>query len=194
MVPSTRRSVQQKAVAAVARVLETFDEPTAIIGGIAVIASGFARLTSDIDCSIFAQRDEAARILSVFEKSGFTRRAPDTVAQAQLSSLVMVTHDATSIDVDIGLAQSPWEHQALTATVRGKYGKVNIDVPRVDDLLIYKLVASRAKDLQDAEELLIIHPEVDTAYVERMLALFDEVTETNRVDEWRRIVRLMPRS
>jgi hypothetical protein len=45
-------------------------------------------------------------------------------------------------------------------------------IPRVDDLLVYKMVASRPQDLRDAEELLLRY--VDTVDVPRVRRLVDE--------------------
>jgi hypothetical protein len=58
---------QQRALADVARVLDGLDRPSAIIGGIAVIAWGYARFTADIDCAISAPVEALTELHATFE-------------------------------------------------------------------------------------------------------------------------------
>ena len=51
-------------------------------------------------------------------------------------------------------------------------GGLRMTIPRVDDLLVYKLVASRPQDLRDAEELLLRY--VDTVDLPRSRRLVGE--------------------
>ncbi len=66
-----------------------------------------------------------------------------------------------------------------------------IDVPVValDDLLIYKLVASRPRDLDDVERLFAAHRDaVDVDRVSRAIADFSRLLDdTSRIDTWKRI-------
>ena len=80
-------SPQEVAIAAVARVLEHLEEPAAVIGGIAVISYGFARLTNDIDCAVSAPREAATRLLQAFQARGFSPRRKDAIAFAEERTL-----------------------------------------------------------------------------------------------------------
>ena len=57
----------------------------------------------------------------------------------------------------IALALSLIDAARAAARVACDYAGVEIRVPRAEDLLIYKLVALRARDVDDAEGLLLLH-------------------------------------
>ena len=145
---------QQRALADVARVLRKLEHPSAIIGGIAVIAWGYARFTADIDCAIAAPVEELTELNAAFAAAGFEPRAADAVAFAQESLVLLLTHKDTGVAVDVSLALLAFEREALESTVARTYGDVSIQVPRLADLFIYKMIASRPKDLQDLRGLL----------------------------------------
>jgi hypothetical protein len=180
--------LQEEALADVARALEELERPAAIIGGIAVIAWGYPRLTSDIDCAVLGTPDEAPEYLRVFKRHGVVPREKDSVEFAARSFVLLLKHARTGVEIDTSFAQLAFEETALRAAVTRSFGAARIPVPRVEDLLVYKLIASRPKDLQDAEQLLALH-RVDARTVERILVAFDELLETDRVGTWRELVR-----
>ena len=59
--------------------------------------------------------------------------------------------------MDVSLAWLPFEEEALRTSQVRDYAGVQIRIPRPEDLLIYKLIAARPRDLEDAEGLLILH-------------------------------------
>ncbi len=182
---------QERALADVARVLEGLEQPSAVIGGIAVIAWGYARLTADIDCAIAAPLEDLTQVFDAFLAAGFEARFEaregDALAFAQESLVLLLRHEATGVEIDVSLAQLGFELAALKAAVLQQYGRVTIRVPRVTDLIIYKLVASRPKDIQDVQALLALGYEVDAARISATLAAFDELLDTDRRNEWLRL-------
>jgi hypothetical protein len=58
-------------------------------------------------------------------------------------------------------------------------------VPHPTDLVVYKMVAARPKDLEDIEALVIGGADVDAARVEALLRDFDELLGSDRAGEWR---------
>lgn len=186
---SGKTSRQERALADVARVLGSLGQPSAVIGGIAVIAWGYARLTTDIDCAIAAPIEEVSQIADTFLGHGFEERETDAVDFAKESFVLLLRHSETGIDIDVSLAQLGFELEALEAAVPREFGAVTIPIPRVTDLLIYKLVASRPKDIQDAKALLALGHQVDASRVQKTLEAFDEVLETDRTAEWLRLRR-----
>jgi hypothetical protein len=188
-VPRSRsKGRQQRALADVARVLEGLEQPSAIIGGIAVIAWGYARFTADIDCAIAAPIDELSEVYDAFESGGFEPREEGALAFARESLVLLLRHKDTGVEVDVSLAQLSFELAALKAAVLRSYGDVRIRVPGLTDLFIYKLVACRPKDLQDVQSLLALGSKVDSDRITATLAAFDEVLETDRRQEWLRLM------
>ena len=65
--------------------------------------------------------------------------------------------ESSGTPIDVSLAWLPFEEEALGASLACDYAGVGIRVPRPEDLLIYKIVALRARDIDDAEGLLLLH-------------------------------------
>lgn len=180
--------LQEEALTAVAKALRELDRPAAVIGGIAVIAWGYARLTSDIDCAVLGHPDEAREYLRVFKRHGVVPREKNVAEFAAKSFVLLLEHAATGVEVDASFAQLNFEASALKSAVEMDFGSARIPVPRVDDLLVYKLIASRPKDLQDAAHLVALH-RVDETAIEATLREFDELLDTDRAGEWRALIR-----
>ena len=77
--------------------------------------------------------------------------------RSRARQVLLAVHEASGTPVDISLAWLSFEEEALRACRTCDYAGVPIRIPRPEDLLIYKLVASRPRDLEDAEGLLILH-------------------------------------
>lgn len=67
-------------------------------------------------------------------------------------------------------------------------------MPSLTALLIYKMVAGRPKDLEDVAALLATGETYERATVESTLENFDALLETDRVEEFRRLVARRSRS
>lgn len=145
------------ALEALSRVLADLDTPSMIIGGVAVIASGVPRSTVDIDATILALGLEPDRILEVAETHGVGSRIDDVAGFARLHQVVLLEHKASGVPIDLTLASLPFEERAIRLSSEVSYAGVVIRIPKPDDLLVYKLVAARPRDLEDAEKLLLIY-------------------------------------
>lgn len=127
--------------------------PYAVIGGIAAIVHGSLRATSDIDITVLAEVDALERVLEVFADDYVSIR-PDPLKFFQLCLFVPLQHKATAMKVDIAAALSGFERAAIGRSQRSLYGKAEVNVCTVEDLIILKLVAARSKDLSDIEILI----------------------------------------
>ncbi len=62
---------------------------------------------------------------------------------------------------------------------------------RAEDLVVYKLVAARPRDLDDAEKLLSLHgPVLDIARIRRLVReISDALEDSSRVETFERLLR-----
>ena len=88
-----RSAPQERALVDVTRVLERLDRPSAVIGGIAVIAWGFPRFTADIDVAIAAEPHEAGEVLKRFESGGFEPRTEGALEFAEQNLVLLLRAD-----------------------------------------------------------------------------------------------------
>ena len=91
---------------------------------------------------------------------------------------MLLRHGPSGVDLDVSLAWLPFEVEAIGRSETRDYAGVTIRIPRPDDLVIYKLVAARPRDVEDAEKLLLLHgPAMDIPRIRRVVAEFSEVLE-----------------
>ncbi len=162
--------------------------PAAVIGGIAVVAWGFGRSTLDIDVAIAFAPSRVASLLKRMEAAGFEARIPDAAAFARENLVLLMRHSQTGVDVDVSLAQLDFEKDALHHSEQRPFGSVLIRVPRATDLIIYKMLAARPRDIQDVEELVSLGLVIDTDRIERVLGEFDVDLGLDRANQWRRLI------
>ena len=167
-----------EALAALRDALDDLGAPCMIIGGVAVIALGVARLTVDIDATVAAAETDADRLAGALGRQGIHPRIDDAIAFARARHVFLGVHEASGTPVDVSLAWLPFEGDAIRARQEHDFAGVRIPIPRAEDLLIYKLVASRPRDIDDAESLLILHgPAMDLARIRRIVGEFAAVLE-----------------
>ncbi|HEY5594290.1 MAG TPA: DUF6036 family nucleotidyltransferase [Nitrospiria bacterium] len=149
-----------------------------IIGGMAVIALGYPRVTTDIDATVLAAPD---RLDSLVERLGTHHILPRIEKAkdfARSHHVLLMRHQPSGIDVDITIAMLPFEEEAIAHRQPADFAGVRIFIPKAEDLVIYKIVASRPDDLRDVEELLLRHfDKIDFRRVRSVVKQFADALE-----------------
>ena len=127
-----------------------------LFGAQAAIVYGVARLTADVDVTAQAPADLTTTAwLPAIEAHGFERRFTDPQFIAQ-TRVVPLVHAATGLPVDIVLAGPGLEEEFLDRAVMHSIDGVAVPVIQVCDLIVLKILAGRAKDIEDVTALLRI--------------------------------------
>lgn len=137
-------------------VLET-DYKGMIIGGIAVIALGYPRVTTDIDATVLVPPEHWEDLVERLDSHGIVPRLDQVIAFAKSHHVFLMRHRPSGINIDITIAMLPFEEEAILHRKPFDFAGVKMYIPRAEDLVIYKMVASRPDDLRDVEELLLRH-------------------------------------
>ncbi len=145
------------ALAALGEALEAAGFPWMCIGGIAVIAQGVRRTTTDIDVALRGEGVDLSALVRRLARHGIRPRIDDAVAFARRTQVLLLEHVRTGVELDVSLAWLSFEHEALAAHVSIDFGGVVAPAARPEDLVIYKVFAGRPQDLKDAEALLLMH-------------------------------------
>jgi hypothetical protein len=143
--------------------------PWAIIGGIAVITHGVRRLTTDIDAVMKGGSITAAEALRVLSRGGFEARIEDAEAFAATSLVLLLRHQPTGVDVDLSFGWTEFEDRAIAASTVLQFGRVSAPMAAPTDLVAFKAIAGRARDIDDAAALLLLHPGIDVDAVRRQV-------------------------
>ena len=147
--------------------------PYMIIEGQAVLFYGSPRLTQDVDVTLGIDIDGYEKIIDVCQ------RAKLKILTAKPNSFLRQTHVlptqdwASKLRVDFIFSNTSYERNAIRRARSGKVGSVNVKFASLEDLIVHKLVAGRALDIEDVQTLLAKHKsKLDTRYVRRWLRRF----------------------
>lgn len=151
-----------------------------VIGGIAVIARSVRRFTSDIDAAIRGDEIEIPELLKALGKKRIVPRVPDAVELARTNLVLLLRHDPTGVDFDVSFAWTSFEHEAIAASGVEAFGVVRAPMAQPDDLIVFKSIAARGRDLDDAVALLTLYPNID---LERVRARVRELAAAAEVHE-----------
>ena len=166
------------ALAALNQALDDIDAPSMVIGGVAVIALGVARLTVDIDATIQGRSSDPERMLKIFAQHDIQPRIAGASEFARSRQIVLARHRASGVSIDASLAWLPFEEEAIQFSQVADYSGISIRVPRPEDLIIYKLVAGRPQDLDDVEKLLAFYKgKLSLDRIRSWIQQFSEVLE-----------------
>ena len=173
--------------------------PFTFIGGVAVIARGVPRLTVDIDATIRAPGTDVDSIFEALARHNIGTRIDQAKEFARMHHVFLGRHEPTGTPIDLSLAYLDFEDEAIQSSDEIDYAQVRIPVARAEDLVVYKIVAFRPRDIDDAEKLLNLHHgEIQIARVRRLVQQFCEALEdTARLETLDRLLKrlgLMPRN
>lgn len=169
--------------------MEASDCPWTIIGGVASGLLGKPRFTADVDAVILIDLKNIPQILRNAEKVGLKPRIKDPVAFAQKNRVLLLQHEESGINIDLSLGLLPFEKEAIQKSKHHRFGKITINLPTVEDLIIFKAVAHRPQDILDIQELINLNPSVDKRYIEKNVSEFARLLETPEI--WKDIKSIL---
>ena len=162
--------------------------PYIIIGGFANILHGSDRTTRDVDIVLFVDYYEMERVVSAFEKD-FKWRIKDPLHFVEKNFVLPLTHQSTEIEVDVSLGFSGFEKKALSRSKKMKFKNVELNVCTAEDLILFKLVAARPRDLLDIQEVMQrFRGKLDVSY---LLSIAEDFREVERSDVSERLIEFL---
>jgi predicted nucleotidyltransferase len=138
----------------IANVLDRHHIPYMVIGGQAVLVYGRVRVTRDIDITLGIGTEKLADMLSICGELGLTvlSEKPDEFAQ---DTMVLPAEDPKSrIRVDFIFSFTPYETAALKRAEAIKMGDSLIRFASREDVIVHKMAAGRAVDVEDIKSIL----------------------------------------
>lgn len=148
-----------------------------VIGGLAVQRWGEPRATQDVDFSVLAPPGDEQRPLDLL-LGAFTPRRADARAFA-LANRVVLIQSTNEVAVDIGLAASAFEVEVLDRSSAWDFAEgIALVTCSAEDLVLYKLVAARTRDVADIEGIVRRQGSgLDVERIRRYGELFAELKE-----------------
>ena len=176
-----RDRLLEEALEALSRGLTECGAPWTVIGGIAVIARGVRRFTTDIDVAVRGDAVSIEALLETLAKFAIAPRIADAAAFAEANLVLLLRHQETGVDLDVSLAWSAFEHDALATSTLASFGRVRVPMCTPESLLVFKAIAGRPKDTEDAEALLALYPDIDRARARARVAELAALAEVPEI-------------
>lgn len=147
-----------------------------VIGGLAVVVVGEPRTTADADAIVFVSPEQCEELIRQASESGFDLQ--EEVETARLRETGTVRFRKGRFQIDLITASLPFEDVALQRAHRHKLFGLHLPFPTPEDLLLFKILAGRDKDLLDAEGIVRRHAaRLDTEYLQNTLRSICEMAE-----------------
>jgi len=148
--------------------------PYMVIGGQAVLLYGEPRLTRDIDITMgigVDGLDRVKKIIPIIGLKSLVQKEKEFVGR----NMVLPTIDQKSgIRVDFIFSFSPYERQAIERAKDIKLGNSLVRFASLEDVVIHKVIAGRARDFEDVKSILLKNPKYDSVYIKKWLKGFDK--------------------
>lgn len=152
-----------------------------LIGGFAVIAHGVRRTTEDVDLVVRGDATTARDLMRALSAHAIRPRIEDAEAFARSSLVLLLRDEETNVPVDLSFGWSDFEHDALEHRTHETFGRTRVPVAAVEDLVVYKAIAGRPKDIEDAETLLLTHGTLDARRIRHWVRILAETAEAPEI-------------
>ena len=165
----------EEILAKLALALDKHSIPYMIIGGQAVLLYGEPRLTRDIDVTLGVDVDSLPEITKM-AKGLNLKPLPSNVEDFVKKTMVLPTKDETTgIRVDFIFSFTPYEKQAIQRARGIPIKKAVVKFASPEDVIIHKVFAGRARDLEDIKSILLKNPSsLNFSYIRKWLGEFDK--------------------
>lgn len=124
-----------------------------LFGAQAAILHGAARLTADVDVTVDLAARPTGDLVEALGPAGFELRVTDVDHFVARTRVLPFLHTPTRIPVDVVLAGPGLEDLFFSRVESHVIAGVSIPVVAAEDLIAMKLLAGRAKDLEDVHAI-----------------------------------------
>lgn len=163
--------------------------PYMVIGGQAVLLYGEPRLTRDIDITLGTGVKDLHKIVKISENLGFhplVKNIDDFVIDTMVFPVI---DEKSGIRIDFMFSFSPYERQAIERSRRIRIGRTEVRFAALEDIVIHKMVAERARDIEDAKAVLLKNPDFDAGYIRKWLSEFDRSLGTDFQESFEELIK-----
>jgi predicted nucleotidyltransferase len=161
--------------------------PYMVIGGQAVLLYGEPRLTKDIDITLGIGIDGLKNINSIIQKLNLKALVNEGFVQKTM--VLLAIDEKTGIRIDFIFSFSLYEKQAIKRAPDIKFGNTIVKFASLEDVVIHKIIAGRARDIEDVKSIILKNSDYDTKYIVRWLEEFDKSLNEKFLKVFQKIVK-----
>jgi predicted nucleotidyltransferase len=161
--------------------------PYMVIGGQAVLVYGEPRLTRDIDVMLGIDVDRLQEVRALAAAIGLQVLVDE---QFTRQTMVLPCEDAEGgVRVDFIFSFTSYERQAIARANTIKVGSADVRFAAVEDLIVHKVLAGRARDLEDVKAVILKQPGADHSYIRTWLTQFATATDQPLVERFENVLK-----
>ncbi|HDZ61850.1 MAG TPA: hypothetical protein ENH40_01735 [Nitrospirae bacterium] len=153
--------------------LKKHNIPYMIIGGQAVLLYGEPRLTRDIDITLGMNSDHIKELLEVVQELSLKPIPEDIESFVQQTMVLPALDENTGIRVDFIFSFRPYETEAIKRARKIPILGQEVCFASPEDVIIHKIFAGRARDIEDVRTILLKNPEINLQHIKDWLKEFD---------------------
>ena len=157
--------------------------PNAVIGAVGVCLVAQPRFTTDIDSVVWIDRNRWEALIESAARHGFSFRANEPIAFAIKTRVLLLTHEASGVGIDVSLGALPFEREMINRASAVPLRDITVNVATPEDLIITKAVAGRPKDIADIELIVNVTKELDLQRIRYWVREFSEALEKPEIRE-----------
>jgi hypothetical protein len=172
VLPKDTRGVKVSSLEAIFRALQEADARYLVVGGLAVVAHGYVRLTKDLDLVLDLSTESLRRTLTVLESLGYRPMNPvplldfanpelrhDWTENRNMKVFNLVSDQYRDVVIDI-FPKEPFAFEPEYARSESKEIAPNVRarVVSVPALIAMKVEANRSQDITDIDKLRKLYP------------------------------------
>lgn len=151
-----------------------------VLGGVAVGILGEPRFTLDLDLDLFVSKSELSPVLEKFKKAGFKFSKKEVLKNVKTFGTFRIYFQETQIDVI--LASTELEQSALKRHKVIKLFGIGMNFPSPEDLILFKIVPGRPKDIVDAESVIARNrKKLNVTYLKKWAQQLSDEAENYRI-------------
>ena len=174
----------EKLIKKIAQRLDKEQIPYMIIGGQAVLLYGTPRLTRDIDITLGVDTDRFLLLERVCRDLGLKILPEDPEDFARETKVLPAEEPNIRIRVDFIFSFTRYEAQAIERAKKVLMNDYPVKFASCEDVIIHKMVAARAIDIEDVKNMLIKNKdEIDLEYIRKWLCEFGKISEHKGIVE-----------
>jgi predicted nucleotidyltransferase len=125
----------------------------ALIGGLAVITYGYARTTKDIDITVLCKLEDMREVHEKFV-GGYLPLQENSLEFFSRYFVLPIKDNVTNVKIDVAAGLTVFDDTIISRRKRTTLGEAELYICSLEDLIIYKLFATRYQDLADVQELI----------------------------------------
>jgi hypothetical protein len=155
---------------ALATVLGTLGARWYVFGAQAVVVWGRPRLTGDVDVTMFLEPERPEAFVAAMTAAGFDLRVADVHGFVARTRVFPFMHAASGLGLDVVLGGPGFEEEFLRTARLVDIGGLTVPIIGPEELIVTKILAGRAKDLDDVQGILVAQGEtLDVRRVRELL-------------------------